>query len=37
MRQIILRAQIQPAGPFQPGAYLYTHAEHLAKWHGIEE
>ncbi len=22
---------------FQPGAYLRTHAEHLAKWHGIEE
>ncbi len=22
---------------FQPGAYLYTHTEHMAKWHGIEE
>ena len=21
---------------FQPGAYLNTHAEHLARWHGIE-
>ncbi|MBA2286838.1 MAG: hypothetical protein H0W02_15285 [Ktedonobacteraceae bacterium] len=22
---------------FQPGAYLHTHAEHLAHWHGIRE
>ncbi|HET9999255.1 MAG TPA: hypothetical protein VFQ36_00065 [Ktedonobacteraceae bacterium] len=22
---------------FQPGAYLRTHAEHMAKWHGSEE
>jgi len=22
---------------FQPGAYLYTHTEHMAKWHGIDE
>ena len=22
---------------FQPGAYLNTHAEHLARWHGVEE
>ncbi len=22
---------------FDPGAYLYTHAEHLSRWHGIEE
>lgn len=22
---------------FKPGAYLYTHAEHLEKWHGIKE
>ena len=22
---------------FNPGAYLQTHAEHLARWHGIQE
>ena len=22
---------------FQPGSYLRTHAEHLEKWHGIQE
>jgi hypothetical protein len=22
---------------FKPGAYLYTHAEHLERWHGIKE
>ncbi len=21
---------------FNPGAYLYSHAEHLSRWHGME-